>query len=261
MAAGGCSSLGTKRRSTSRASGLRRWSLSRSRAPDNAESRELTASSCLPVRSMPRVSAPSRRDSAWFLRHRAVSARLFPFPPSTHRGRPGGGAAPSLPISMRHRHPLEFRQRRSTATRHMRTIMCAGSQVARVRLPRGRLTRDDASNRESKRELGDGLSASRSAHRRWLADGPGRATMGGWFGCAALWSDANVAVPKGGRTDAVGPSRQAGTHGPGVPAPAILGRPCTLDYGASHGGATRRSVVRGQRCASQPLPANTAFGT
>ena len=41
--------------------------------------------------------AVAARLPAWFLPRRAVSARLFPFPPSTHRGRPGGGAAPSLP--------------------------------------------------------------------------------------------------------------------------------------------------------------------
>ena len=201
------------------------------------------------------------RLSAWLLPRREVLARLFPFPASTHRGRPGAGAAPSLPLSMRHRHALEFRKGRSTAKRQMRTITCAGSQVVRVRLPRGRLTRDDASYRESERGVGDALSASRSAHKRWLADGPGRAMTGGWFGCAALWSDTNVAVPEGGRTDAVGPSRQAGTHGPGVPAPAILGHPCTLDYGASHGGARPRSVIRGQRSASQLPPTNTAFRT
>ena len=206
---------------------------------------------------MPRLSAPSRRDCPPGSSPAAQSRRgCFP---SLHRrisAVPAAARLPLCPISMRHRHPLEFRKGRSTAKRHIRTITCTGPRVVR-----GRLTRDDASYRESERGVGDALSASRSAHGQWLADGPGRAMTGGWFGCAALWSDANVTVPEGGRTDAVGPSRQAGTHGPGVPAPAILARPCTLDYGVSHGGATPRSVVRGQRCASQPPPANTAFRT
>ena len=64
--------------------------------------------------------------------------------------------------------------------------------------------------------MGDAISASRSAHGRWLADSPGRTMTGGRFGGAALRPDANVAVAEGGRADAVGPSRQARTHGPGV---------------------------------------------
>ena len=47
--------------------------------------------------------------------------------------------------------------------------------------------------RESDWEVGDGLSLARPVHRRWLADGPGRAMAGGWCGFAAVSLDANLA--------------------------------------------------------------------
>ena len=125
---------------------------------------------------MPRLSAPSRRDCPPGFSPAARSRRgCFP---SLHRriaSVPAAARLPLCPISMRHRHPLECRKGRSTGIRHIRTVTCAGSQAVRVRLPRGRLTRDDASYRESERGVGDALSASRSVHGRWLADGPGRA--------------------------------------------------------------------------------------
>ena len=37
------------------------------------------------------------------------------------------------------------------------------------------------------------LSPARPVHRRWLADGPGRAMAGGWFEFAAVLLDANLA--------------------------------------------------------------------
>ncbi len=195
---------------------------------------------------MPRLSAPSRRDCPPGSSPAAQSRRgCFP---SLHRrisAVPAAARLPLCPISMRHRHPLEFRKGRSTAKRHIRTITCSGSRVVRGRLPRGRLTRDDASYRESERKVGDGLSASRSAHGRWLADGPGRAMTGRWFGCAALLSDANVAVAEGGRADAVGPSRQAKTHGPGV---------CS----SARSRARLRAGITGLRMATPPEASSTA---
>ena len=161
---------------------------------------------------MPRLSAPSRRDCPPGSSPAARSRRgCFP---SLHRriaAVPAAARLPLCPISMRHRHPLEFRKGRSTAKRHIRTITCTGPWVVR-----GRLTRDDASYRESERGVGDARSASLKAHGRWLADGPGRTMTGGRFGGAALRPGANVAVAEGGRTDAAGPSRQARTQGPGV---------------------------------------------
>ena len=50
-------------------------------------------------------------------------------------------------------------------------------------------------------------SPPRSTHRRWLADGLGHAMARRWVGC-------EVAVPEGGRGEAVRPSRQKRASGP-----------------------------------------------